>query len=245
MLEESKKGCLINLWLIAFCDGEFHPSERKWIRTFVGEAGIDPDAAAAWFEDFQRGGFEWQPIGDRGDARDLLEIAVGVIGADGRLDERERTALFQLGKALGFELDDVAQILSASWGRNVMLDIFPTRTIPPPAGAYVVVTDDFPTLARFKAVSRGIDFEERSYEELSRQSGEPAVVVVHAGDDRKASLARLERLVERLPRTTLFFVVEQHQTCQVGEAFVRGVTRCMIEPIFKNEFTKLLFEPPA
>jgi hypothetical protein len=242
MLEESKKGCLINLWLIAYCDGEYHPNEKKWIQTFVREAGIDPAEAAVWFEEIELGGTDWQPITDRGDARDLLKIAVGVIGADGRLDERERTALFQLGKALGFEIDEVAQILSASWGRNVMLDIFPTRTIPPPAGAYVIVTDDFDAIARFKTVTRGITFEERSFEELTRQKGDPAVVVVHAADDRGASMARLELLKKRLPNSMFFFVVRQGQANQVGEAFVRGVTRCMIEPIFKNEFTKLLLE---
>jgi len=245
MLEESKKSCLINLWLIAFCDGEFHPGEQKWIQTFIREAGIDPEDVAAWFAEFERGGVEWQPVSDRGDARDLLRIAVGVIGADGRLDERERTALFQLGKALGVEIDEVARILSASWGRNVMLDVFATRTIPPPVGAYVIVTDDFPALGRFKSVSRGIVFEERSFEELERQTGEPAVVVLHAADDPKLSMTRLDGLKERLPRSTLFFVVEQGQTGQVGQAFVRGVTRCMIEPIFKNEFTKLLLESPA
>ncbi|MBW2276317.1 MAG: hypothetical protein JRF63_02430, partial [Deltaproteobacteria bacterium] len=183
MLEESKKGCLINLWLIAFCDGEFHPNEEKWIQVFIREADVDPGDATVWFEELERGGVVWQPIADRGDARDLLKIAVGVIGADGKLDERERTALFQLGKALGFEIDEVAQILSASWGRNVMLDVFPTRTIPPPPGAYVIVTDDFSAIGRFKAVTHGIDFEERAYEELLRQTGEPAVVVLHAADD--------------------------------------------------------------
>jgi tellurite resistance protein len=244
MLEESKKSCLINLWLMAYCDGEYHPNEKKWIQTFIREADVDPADAEAWFEEIELGGTDWRPIADRGDARDLLKIAVGVIGADGRLDERERTALFQLGKALGFEIDDVAQILSASWGRNVMLDIFPTRTIPPPPGAYVIVTDDFEAIGRFKAVTRGIDFEQRSFEELSRQSGEPAVVVVHAADDREASMARLDKLVERLPRSMFFFVVDQRQANQVGQAFVRGVTRCVIEPVFKNEFTKLLLESP-
>jgi len=244
MLEESKKGCLMNLWLIAFCDGEFHPNEQKWIQAFIREADIDPAVVDAWYAELKESGPDWYPIDDRGDARDLLRIAVGVIGADNRLDERERTALFQLGKALGFEIDEVARILSASWGRNVMLDIFPTRTIPPPPGAYVIVTDDFDSVGRFKESCHGITFEERAFDDLRRQTGDPAVVVMHAAPDRAVSMERLRKLAQKLPRTMFFFVVQRHQANQVSYALENGATRCLVEPIFKNEFTKLLLESP-
>lgn len=245
MLEESKKGCLMNLWLIAFCDGEYHPNEQKWIQAFIQEADIDPADAERWFEELERGGLDWHPIDDRGDAKDLLRIAVGVIGADGRLDQRERTALFQLGKALGFTADQVAEVLSISWGRNVMLDVFPTRTIPPPPGAFVIVIDDFADIGQFKAATRGVEFETRSYDDLRRQSGSPAAVVMHAADDREVSLTRLRRLAERLPGARLYFVVKRHQANQVSYALENGAARCLVEPIFKNEFTKLLLESQA
>lgn len=242
MLEESKKGCLMNLWLIAFCDGEYHPNEQKWIQAFIQEADIDSQDAEKWYQELEQGGLDWYPIDDRGDARDLLKVAVGVIGADGRLDQRERTALFQLGKALGFSTDEVAEVLSISWGRNVMLDVFPTRTIPPPPGAFVIVTDDFEDISQFKAATRGVEFESRAYEDLRRQTGAPAAVVLHAADDRDVSLTRLERLAEKLPGAKLYFVVRRHQANQVSYALESGAVRCLVEPIFKNEFTKLLLE---
>jgi hypothetical protein len=242
MLEESKRGCLMNLWLIAFCDGEYHPNEKKWIQAFIQEADIDPADAARWYEEIRAEGFEWHTVRDRTDARDLLKIAVGVIGADNRLDQRERTALFQLGKALGFEPDEVAMVLSASWGKNVMLEVFPTRTIPPPPGAIVLVTDDFEDIGLFKKVTRGVEFETREYEDLRRQSGAPIAVVMHAAEDREESIERLVKLRSKLPGARFFFVVKRHQANQVSYALENGASRCLVEPIFKNEFTKLLLE---
>jgi tellurite resistance protein len=242
MFEASKKGCLINLWLMAFADGEYHPNEKKWIQAFIQEADIDPQDAERWFRELSGGGLDWQTIEDRADAKDLLKIAVGVIGADNRLDARERAALFQLGKALGFEIEEVAQVLSISWGKNVMLEVFPTRTIPPPPGAYVIVTDDFPGIGRFVDASRGVEFEERSFDELRKQSGAPAVVVLHASADRDQSIARLERLKQKLPTSQFFFVVERHQANQVSYALENGAAKCLVEPIFKNEFTKVLLD---
>ena len=243
MQDASSKGCLMNLWLIAFCDGEYHPNEQKWIEAFIREADIEPADAQRWFEELRGGGLDWHPIADRGDARDLLKIAVGVIGADNRLDQRERTAFFQLAKALEFSEDEAAEILSISWGRNVMLEVFPTRTIPPPAGAIVVITDDFDDLRAFVEASRGVDFERRTYDDLRRQSGAPIAVVMHAAEDRAESMARLEKLKSQLPQTRFYFVVRRHQANQVSYALERGATRCLVEPIFKNELTKLLLEP--
>jgi hypothetical protein len=225
MQDASRKGCLMNLWLIAFCDGEYHPNEQKWIEAFVREADIDPADAQRWFEELRAGGLDWHPIADRGDARDLLKIAVGVIGA------------------LEFDEDEAAQILSISWGRNVMLEVFPTRTIPPPAGAIVLLTDDFDDLRAFVEASRGVEFERRTYDDLRRQSGAPIAVVMHAAEDRKVSMTRLERLKGQLPGTRFYFVVKRHQANQVSYALERGATRCLVEPIFKNELTKLLLEP--
>lgn len=243
MRDASRKGCLMNLWLIALCDGEYHPNEQKWIEAFIREADIEPADAQRWFEELRAGEIDWQPIERRGDARDLLRIAVGVIGADNRLDERERSALYQLGKALEFSEDEVGEILSLSWGRNVMLDVFPTRTIPPPEGAIVLVTDDFEDLRLFKEVSRGIQFEARTYDDLRRQTGAPIAVVLHAAEDRAESMRRIEKLKAQLPHTRFYFVVRRHQANQVSYALERGVTRCLVEPIFKNELTRLLLEP--
>ena len=239
MQEQDKRAFFINALLIAYADGEVHPHELQWIEALIRVAGISAEQEQAWHQEIKSGNLEFQPVGhDR--AVDMIKLAAGVMGADNRLDQRERHALLQLGNLLGLAPAELNDIFRASWGKNVLAEIFPPLTDAPDSDSIVLLRDYFERLEEIVSANATLELTQRSWEEFRRHPGQPAFVVFHTAPDRKESEGMLSDLKSLAARAKLVAVVQRHQAVQVSYMLAGGAFRCMIAEGYPQELSRIV-----
>jgi hypothetical protein len=241
MDEATKRALFTNALLVAHADADFESREQQLLAAFIDRAGVPRDVARRWYDEMRAGDIAFKPVPDRASAVAALRLAVGVVAADGRLEPRERLALFALAKAVGLSAAELRRVYEESWGKAVLDELF--GAAPPsrrPRESVVAVRDGFEALEPTAAASPEVPLDRCTLAEALVLRPAPDWVVWHAAETRDQSLTMLAKLVRALPRAKNVVIVSRHQGPQISYLLEQGATRCLVEPIYPGELAALL-----
>jgi len=234
-----KKAFFINAMLIAYADGELEASERALLTRLMQKLDVSEQQTKAWQSDLFSGQIAYQPIDDRSHAHRMLQIAVGMIAADGRLDPKERSALIHLSKALGYDFDALQKVYYDTWGKDAFAKAF-----PPPRQISIegilMLSDHFAGFDDFVDKAKGLQFVRCTQQELQQRQIQTSHVIFHAAPQREETLRMVQVITRRCPDALKIAVLNRHQAPQVSYVLEAGIDRCMIEEVYPGELNRLL-----
>ena len=236
---DTLKALFQNALLMAFADGVFHPLQREFLKDLMEHAGIDDAMAREWRAELVRGTLAFRPVQDRADALEVARVAIGAAAADGEFHSKEKTALLELGKALGIDRRELQALVHETFGKDVLGAVFRGRAPGPSAGAWVI-TDDFVELEALLEVASGFAPRTLSVREAVYEPPFDGIALFHVAETRAASEERFGLLARRHPRARLIFVTERAQAYQIGYLLDAGAAGCLIAPVYPEEIDGLL-----
>jgi tellurite resistance protein len=243
MREEALKATYINLMLLASADGRVDPAERDYLKRFVELSGISGDQERRWQHEIRSGQNQFRAIEDKDEANEALALMARMVRVDGEFEEVEQEAYIAMGKALGFEPDELGPALREYWEKDP-LDACEAEqragTPAPGAVSVLVVEEDLGEKEKVKKAAPGVDVRFGSMSALPAPADAPDVILFHAAEERLDSKARLSALNDRFPNSFIAFIARRDQAPQIGWLLYQGAKRCFVEPLFPNEIGRAL-----
>lgn len=244
MDDATKKALLINAVILAKADGVIQLIEKAYLKRFMEEAGITQGQARRWMAEAGETG-TFQPVADKQQAVDMLKLMIGVAAADKRLEESEMQTLSQMAKAFDIPHDELLTLIKQCWQKDMIGELLtkdkPATSTERQLPSVALVTDGFDNIDQFVGVCPYFSFESLSLGEIiaDRRDGWEAVVF-HTVNDKEKSIELFDRIKNSVPDAKIIAVVPRSEAFLISYLLERGIHGCLVEPVYPNEFQKLL-----
>lgn len=236
---QDKLNLVKNLIRMMCCDGEISSREKKFLARTAKEVELKVDDWNSLVKQVNSEASALYPIDDKERAVATLKSMIVMAKADKKVDEQEKKFLLQFAKSVGVSNAEWKQI-NKHIQLTTLFEPFKTDLREGSAGV-TVLKEDFDKLQEFTETARdnGIKIRNSTFDEFMAGDGTGAdMICFHASEDRQATVRKCKALLDKCGQRTVT-VLAQFQGYQVQYLLEIGLKKCIIEPVYSNDFEKM------
>lgn len=236
---QDKLNLLKNLIRMMCCDGEISSREKKFLAKAAREVELEVHDWNCLVKEVSKDTSALYPIADKDRSIATLKSMVVMAKADKKVDKQEKKLLIQFAKSIGVSNAQWKQINKHIQVTN-LFESFKTKTRVGSAGI-TILKEDFDKAEEFKETARdnGIQIRIAAFDEFIAGDGNGTdLICFHASQNRKETVRKCKALLEKCGERTVS-VLTRFQGHQVQYLLETGLTKCIIEPAYSNDFKKM------
>jgi uncharacterized tellurite resistance protein B-like protein len=236
---QDKLSLVKNLIRMMCCDGKISSREKKFLAGTAKEVDLKVEDWNSLVKQVNSEASALYPIDDRDRAVATLKSMIVMAKADRKVDEQEKKFLVQFAKSIGVSNAEWKQI-NKHIQVGSLFEPFKTK-VREGAAVVTVLKDDFDKLEEFTetAQENGIQIRTAGFDEFIAGDGNGNdMIFFHASEQRDTTVRKCKALLDKCGQRTVA-VLAQFQGYQVQYLLEIGLVKCIIEPVYSNDFEKM------